>query len=84
LANARESFDPGFVTFANRAIGGWGKSFVGFVRFGLLVLEVLTGSCGVAARLGFCFVCLLASQSSTFKGTPTFTIDSMTHILAGL
>jgi hypothetical protein len=84
FAKARESFEPGFVTFANRSIGAWGVSPVVFVRFALLALEVLAGSCTVAARLGFCFVCLLASQSSTVKGTPTFTIDSMTHILAGL
>jgi hypothetical protein len=83
FAKARESLDPGFVTVANRSIGAWGMSPVFFVRFALLALEVLTGSCTAAARLGFCFVCLPASQSSTVKGTPTFTIDSMTHILAG-
>jgi hypothetical protein len=76
---------PGFVTFAKRLIDGCATSPVVFVRLALFALgAAVTGSCTVAARLGFCFVCLPASQSSTVNGAPTLTTDSMTHILAGL
>jgi hypothetical protein len=85
FANVRESFDPGFVTFANWLIGACGMSFAVLVRLALLALgTLLVVSCAVAGRLGFCFVCLSASQSSTVNGTPTLTIDSITQILAGL
>jgi hypothetical protein len=84
LAIAPDFLTPGLVTFAKLAMDGWlaGISPVVFTRLAAFGF-------GAALLVSFAATALFgllrdASQSCTFSGTPTLTIDSKTQTLIGL